>query len=73
MIEFAYGATKVALDKLTIVLATSFAERGVPIRVNSLQPGAFMTEQLSAEFMEELKTKPVPGQIAPIPARRLGT
>ncbi|PBK64230.1 NAD(P)-binding protein [Armillaria solidipes] len=69
----AYGATKAALDKLTLVLATSFAGRGIPIRVNSLQPGAFMTEQLSPEFMEELKTKPVPGQIAPIPARRLGT
>ncbi|KAK0499234.1 hypothetical protein EDD18DRAFT_1103653 [Armillaria luteobubalina] len=40
-------AMKPALDKLTLVLAASFAGRGIPIRVNSLQPGAFMTEELS--------------------------
>ncbi|KAK0442277.1 uncharacterized protein EV420DRAFT_1649756 [Desarmillaria tabescens] len=74
IICFAYSATKAALDKLTLVLATSFAGRGVPIRVNSLQPGAFASEQLTPEFMEELKTdKPMPGFVAPIPARRHGT
>ncbi len=32
--------TKAALDKLTLVLGSSFAGRGILIRVNSLQPGS---------------------------------
>ncbi|KAK0245134.1 hypothetical protein EDD85DRAFT_1016322 [Armillaria nabsnona] len=35
----AYSVIKVALDKLTLVLGMSFAEKGIPIRVNALQPG----------------------------------
>ncbi|KAK0446587.1 uncharacterized protein EV420DRAFT_1570230 [Desarmillaria tabescens] len=69
----AYGVTKAALDKLTLVLGASFAGRGIPIRVNAVQPGAFVSQILSAEFLEMLKTKPAPGFLAPIPARRHGT
>ncbi|KAG7440266.1 NAD(P)-binding protein [Guyanagaster necrorhizus] len=69
----AYNVTKAALDKLTLILGASFARTGVPIRVNALEPGAFASEKLSPEFLEGLKTEPVPGQVAPIPARRHGT
>ncbi|KAK0446567.1 short-chain dehydrogenase [Desarmillaria tabescens] len=67
--SIAYGPTKAALDKLTLVLATSFAARGIPIRVNVLAPGAFMSEQLNDEFLE----KSVPGLVKTIPAKRLGS
>ncbi|KAK0442251.1 uncharacterized protein EV420DRAFT_1078977 [Desarmillaria tabescens] len=69
----AYGVTKAALDKLTLVLGTSFAGRGIPIRVNGLQPGAFVSQILSAEFLESITSKVIPGFVAPIPARRHGT
>ncbi|PBK95090.1 NAD(P)-binding protein [Armillaria gallica] len=57
----AYNLTKAALDKLTHVLATSFGERGIPIRVNALQPGPFASDILP------------PGQVPMIPARRHGS
>ncbi|PBK89403.1 NAD(P)-binding protein [Armillaria gallica] len=68
----AYSATKAALDKLTLVLGMSFAERDIPIRVNSLQPGFFASQMVGPEVLETIKTK-VPGILAPVPARRHGT
>ncbi|SJL11736.1 uncharacterized protein ARMOST_15144 [Armillaria ostoyae] len=69
----AYGTTKAALEKLTLVLAMSFAGRDVPIRVNALEPGIFASQLVSPELLELIKTKPIPGLVAPIPARRQGT
>ncbi|KAG7439080.1 NAD(P)-binding protein [Guyanagaster necrorhizus] len=69
----AYGVTKAALDKLTLVLGTSFAGRGIPIRVNALQPGAFASQLIGPDILEIIKTKPAPGAVAPIPARRHGS
>ena len=69
----AYGTTKAALEKLTLVLAMSFAGRNVPIRVNALEPGMFASQLVSPELLEMIKTKPIPGLVAPIPARRQGT
>ncbi|PBK82421.1 NAD(P)-binding protein [Armillaria gallica] len=43
-VSVAYNLTKAALDKLTHVLVTSFGERGIPIRVNALQPGPFASD-----------------------------
>ncbi|KAK0197847.1 short-chain dehydrogenase [Armillaria mellea] len=64
---------KQPLDKLTLVLGMSFAGRGIPIRVNSLQPGFFASQLVSPEVLETIKTKAPPGLAAPIPARRHGT
>ncbi|SJL03245.1 related to dehydrogenases with different specificities (related to short-chain alcohol dehydrogenases) [Armillaria ostoyae] len=69
----AYSVTKAALDKLTLVLGASFAGRGIPIRVNALQPGAFASQMIGPEILEIIKTKAAPGFAAPIPARRHGT
>lgn len=69
----AYSVTKAALDKLTLVLGSSFAGRGIPIRVNSLQPGSFASQMVSSKFLEMIKTKAPPGFVAPIPARRHGS
>ncbi|KAK0197874.1 hypothetical protein F5146DRAFT_1130798 [Armillaria mellea] len=69
----AYPITKAALHKLTLVLATNFAQRGIPIRVNVLSPGLFASELVSPELLKAIKTKPLPGMVAPIPAKRQGT
>ncbi|KAK0475182.1 short-chain dehydrogenase [Armillaria novae-zelandiae] len=71
--KLAYSVTKAALDKLTLVLATSFAGKGIPIRVNALQPGVFASEIMTPELLEVLKTQLLPGQVAPIPAKRPGS
>ncbi|KAK0232638.1 short-chain dehydrogenase [Armillaria fumosa] len=73
MITIAYNVTKAALDKLTLVLATSFAGRGIPIRVNAVQPGPFASEIMTPELLESIKTQLLPGQVAMIPARRHGS
>ncbi|PBK89318.1 NAD(P)-binding protein [Armillaria gallica] len=69
----AYPITKSALEKLTLVLGTSFAQRGIPIRVNVLSPGVFESRLISPDVLEAIKTKPLPGMVAPIPAKRQGT
>ncbi len=61
------------MDKLTLVLGTSFAGRDIPIRVNALEPGVFASQMASAEVLESLKTKPLPGGTALVPARRHGS
>ncbi|KAK0475169.1 hypothetical protein IW261DRAFT_507672 [Armillaria novae-zelandiae] len=71
--SLAYNVTKAALDKLTLVLAMSFAGRDIPIRVNVLAPGLFPSEMAGRELVEMVKTKPLPGMVAPIPTRRHGT
>ncbi|PBK89386.1 NAD(P)-binding protein [Armillaria gallica] len=68
----AYSVTKAALDKLTLVLGMSFAERGIPIRVNSLQPGFFASQMVGPQVLEAMKMK-IPGFAAPVPVRRHGT
>ncbi|KAK0506709.1 hypothetical protein EDD18DRAFT_1343101 [Armillaria luteobubalina] len=69
----AYCVTKAALDKLTLVLATSFARRGIPIQVNSLRPAIFASEMMPPDLLEVTKTQGLPGQVAPIPAGRGGS
>ncbi|KAK0446578.1 short-chain dehydrogenase [Desarmillaria tabescens] len=70
----AYGPTKAALEKLTHVLGTSFAGRGIPIRVNALEPGLFPSEIATREVVKMMNfAEPLPGFGAPIPARRPGT
>ncbi|KAK0446592.1 uncharacterized protein EV420DRAFT_897531 [Desarmillaria tabescens] len=71
--SLAYGPTKAALNKLTLVLGTSFAGRGIPIRVNAIEPGVFASQMAPTEVLESLKTKPLPGGAALVPARRHGT
>ncbi|KAK0506730.1 hypothetical protein EDD18DRAFT_1097975 [Armillaria luteobubalina] len=70
---FAYTPTKAALEKLALILGASFAQRNIPIRVNTLEPGVFASEISSPEIMEGIKTEPLPGYVAPIPLRRGGT
>lgn len=70
--QLAYGVSKTALNKLSIGFATDFAHRGVPVRVNVVHPGAFPSEKIPPEALENLDT-PFPGFVAPLPAKRAGT
>ncbi|KAF9020656.1 NAD(P)-binding protein [Hymenopellis radicata] len=67
-----YSISKAAVDQLTVVLATSFASRGVPIRVNAIQPGLFASE-LNENATDAALTEPLPGFVAPIPIERFAT
>ncbi|KAK0442247.1 uncharacterized protein EV420DRAFT_1078756 [Desarmillaria tabescens] len=73
MASIAYGVTKAALDKLTLVLGTDFARRDILIRVNALAPGVFASQLMTPEVLEAIKTELLPGLIAPAPAKRPGT
>ncbi len=67
--KLAYGASKSALDKLSIGLATDFAHRDIPIRVNVLHPGVFPSYMVPSGPINVT----LPGLIAPIPLKRTGT
>ncbi|KAK0197834.1 hypothetical protein F5146DRAFT_1156794 [Armillaria mellea] len=67
----AYSVTKAALDKVTLILGASFAGKGIPIRVNAIQPGFFASQLVGPKILETIKTE-VPGFLAPVPARRHG-
>ncbi|KAK0442245.1 uncharacterized protein EV420DRAFT_1278378 [Desarmillaria tabescens] len=69
----AYGPTKAALSKLTLVLGTNFAQRDIPIRVNALAPGVFASQLVGPDLLEAIRTQPLPGLVTPIPAKRQGT
>ncbi|KAK0442261.1 uncharacterized protein EV420DRAFT_1079361 [Desarmillaria tabescens] len=73
MFCLALGTTKAALEKLTLVLGTSYAGRGIPIRMNALELGLFPSQMSTPEFMEMVNLDPSPGHAATIPARRVGT
>ncbi|KAF8913641.1 hypothetical protein CPB85DRAFT_1219276 [Mucidula mucida] len=67
-----YSISKAAVDQLAVVLATSFAARGVPIRVNAIHPGLFASE-LNENATDAALTAPLPGFVAPIPVGRFAT
>ncbi|KAK0446576.1 uncharacterized protein EV420DRAFT_1648005 [Desarmillaria tabescens] len=55
LLSLAYGLTKAALNKLTLVLRTSFAGRNIPIRVNTIEPGVFASEMATGDLLELLE------------------
>jgi len=70
--SIAYATSKVALEQITLTIASDLASRRVPVRLNAIEPGVFPTEIVPAEFLEEYRTKPIPGTIAPVPLQRWG-
>ncbi|KAF8888504.1 NAD(P)-binding protein [Mucidula mucida] len=68
----AYGASKTALEKVSVGLATDFARRKIPIRVNVIHPGVFPSAMVPADSLQKMET-PLPGFIAPTPLGRAGT
>ncbi|KAF8888499.1 hypothetical protein CPB85DRAFT_1553233 [Mucidula mucida] len=72
ILSSAYGASKIALEKVSIGLATDFMSRKIPIRVNVIHPGPFASEMVPAESLQNMDT-PLPGCSVPPPLGRAGT
>ena len=70
--QFAYGATKAAVEQITTSMAADLALRKVPVRINAIAPGVFPTDIVPAEVYKEYRTKALPGLIAPVPLLRWG-
>ncbi|KAL5482544.1 hypothetical protein ACEPAI_9138 [Sanghuangporus weigelae] len=76
--HFAYNSGKAASSHLTRLLATEFALKGVPVRVNAVAPGVYATEMTRSTIPDPSscsieQTNTVGQSIIPIPAARPGT
>ncbi|EEB98600.1 hypothetical protein MPER_01864, partial [Moniliophthora perniciosa FA553] len=71
---YSYCVSKAGLNHLTSVLATEFALKGIPVRVNAIVPGLFESEITSGTpgGVETLAKSAIPGALNPIPLRRPG-
>jgi len=67
-----YNSAKAAADHLTKMLATEFALKKIPVRVNAIAPGVFATEMTAVSLRPEDTDKVAKG-LQPVPARRAGT
>ena len=71
--QFKYGVSKAGLEHLTVVLATEFARRSIPVRVNAIVPGHFVSQRVKdEEELNEIVKMPLAGAIAPVPLLRAG-
>ncbi|EJC97899.1 short-chain dehydrogenase [Fomitiporia mediterranea MF3/22] len=75
--HFAYNSGKAASSHLTRILATEFALKGVPVRVNAVAPGVYATEMTQRvipdpESVSVEQTNKVGQTILPVPAGRPG-
>ncbi|ESK91218.1 short-chain dehydrogenase [Moniliophthora roreri MCA 2997] len=71
---YSYMVSKAALNYLTEILATEFALKKIPVRVNVLLPGYFPSEMAPdmPNGTESSPMPPIPGAINPIPLQRAG-
>ncbi|KAI5887559.1 NAD(P)-binding protein [Schizophyllum commune H4-8] len=72
--HYAYNAGKAAATHIARMFATELARRSIPVRVNSLAPGVFMSE-LTQSRLEKGLDSMIMKQLGlhPIPAGRIGS
>ncbi len=70
--QFAYNTSKSAASHLTKMLATEFALKGIPVRVNAIAPGVYESEMTKTVIRPEDVDATGSG-VLPVPARRAGT
>ncbi|SJL07379.1 related to 3-oxoacyl-[acyl-carrier-protein] reductase 1 [Armillaria ostoyae] len=70
--HFAYNTSKSAASHLTKMLATEFALKGIPVRVNAIAPGVYESEMTKTVIRPEDVDATGSG-VLPVPARRAGT
>ncbi|KAK0189134.1 short-chain dehydrogenase [Armillaria mellea] len=70
--HFAYNAAKAAASHLTRMMATEFALKHVPVRVNAIAPGMYESEMTKDVISPEELDRMAKG-VVPIPAKRPGT
>jgi NAD(P)-dependent dehydrogenase (short-subunit alcohol dehydrogenase family) len=71
-VQFAYNSAKAAASHLTHMMATEFALKGIPIRVNAIAPGVYESE-MTAEKIQPEEADAVGKGIHPLPVGRPGT
>lgn len=70
--HFAYNSAKAAASHLTQMMATEFALKGIPVRVNAIAPGVYESE-MTSERLRVGGTDAVGNGIQPVPLGRPGT
>jgi NAD(P)-dependent dehydrogenase (short-subunit alcohol dehydrogenase family) len=68
-----YKAAKAGLDHLTKSLATDFAHKGIPVRVNLIAPGLFASERSGDDESAKKRTaEGEPWYLVSYPLKRAG-
>jgi len=70
--HFAYNSAKAAASHLTKMLATEFALKNIPVRVNAIAPGVYPSEMTHAVIEGSEAVNNVGLGIQPVPADRSG-
>lgn len=69
--KFCYNSVKAAVSHLTKLLSTEIGLKNIPVRVNSIAPGGFLSEGTPVITPDTIDML---GQnILPLPAKRGGT
>ncbi|KAF8550814.1 NAD(P)-binding protein, partial [Imleria badia] len=71
--HFCYNSSKAAASHLTKMLATEFALKGIPVRVNAIAPGVYESEMTHDVISGQGATDAVGMGVVSIPAKRPGT
>ncbi|CAL1712524.1 unnamed protein product [Somion occarium] len=70
--HFAYNSSKAAVSHLTKMMATEFALKKIPVRVNAVAPGVYESEMTHDRITPDLVDKVGLG-LQPVPEQRPGT
>ncbi|KAJ1307172.1 hypothetical protein OPQ81_001289 [Rhizoctonia solani] len=73
--KFAYNSAKTANIQLTKMLATEFALKNIPVRVNAIAPGVYpseMTGEQGSHTLPEKEASEIAQGLRPIPLQRSG-
>lgn len=71
--HFAYNSSKAATSHLTKMMATEFALKKIPVRVNAIAPGVFPSEMTKLKIDSAEMVNSVSKPVIPVPAGRAGT
>ncbi|KAI6138777.1 hypothetical protein BKA82DRAFT_15248 [Pisolithus tinctorius] len=71
--HFAYNSAKAAASHITKMLATEFALKGIPVRVNAIAPGVYESEMTHDVINGEQATDAVGMPVISVPAKRPGS
>lgn len=70
--HFAYNSSKAATAHLTRMMATEFAFKGVPVRVNAIAPGVYPSEMTETTIEGAELVDKIGNTVIPVPAGRAG-
>lgn len=71
--HFAYNSAKSAASHLTKMLATEYALKKVPVRVNAIAPGVYESELTTHTWQTTGNVDAIGLGVVPVPVRRPGT